>query len=65
MNAFEVDVHDDEFNDNNNENDDKPITNTFIDHRGLIEVKLHLGNKSLDKSEELSFEIVFTSFQGI
>lgn len=39
--------------------------NSFVDHRGLIEVRIHLGNKSLDAGEELSFEIVFTAFQGM
>lgn len=64
MNAFEVEDHSDELN-NNDANDDKPVTNSFIDHRGLIEVKLHLDNKSLDVNEKLSFEIVFTAFQGM
>lgn len=59
VNAFEFDV-DDEFN-----NNDKAINNSFIDHRGLIEVKIHLSNKSLDVGEELNFEIVFTAFQGL
>lgn len=63
MNALEVDVDDtDEFNNNND--DDKAVLNSFIDHRGLIEVKIHLGNKSLENGEELSFEVVFTAFQG-
>ncbi|VVC44567.1 Hypothetical protein CINCED_3A016455 [Cinara cedri] len=61
VNGFQVDVSDDELNNNNN--DDTQLENSFIDMRGLIEVRLHLGNKSLDATEELSFEIVFTAFQ--
>lgn len=65
MNALEVDVDDnDEFN-NNNDDDDKAVLNSFIDRRGLVEVKIHLGNKSLAIGEELSFEMVFTAFQGM
>lgn len=64
MNAFEFDV-DDEFNNSNDVNDDKAVVNSFIDHRGLVEVKIHLSNKSLEVGEELSFEIVFTAFQGL
>lgn len=30
-----------------------------------MEVKLLLGNKSVEVDEELSFEIVFTAFQGM
>lgn len=77
VNVFEVDVGDSNeinnnntnTNNNNNNNidgdNDKASINSFIDHRGLIEVKIHLGNKSLDAGEELSFEIVFTAFQGV
>lgn len=64
MNALEFDV-DDEFNNSNDVNDDKPVVNSFIDHRGLVEVKIHLSNKSLDVDEELNFEILFTAFQGL
>lgn len=61
MNAHKVNVTDD-FNIKND--DDKAVLNSFIDHTGLIEVKIHIGNKSLEIDEELSFEMVFTSFQG-
>lgn len=66
VNALEVDLDDDDGVENNiAEDNDKPVKNSFVDHRGLVEVKLHLGNKSLELGEELSFEIVFTAFQGI
>lgn len=66
MNALEVDVEDkDEFNNSNEVDDDKAVLNSYIDRRGLIEVKIHLGNKSLEVGEILSFEIIFTAFQGM
>jgi len=30
----------------------------------MIEVKIYLGNKSIESTDELKFEIVFTAFQG-
>lgn len=63
VNALEVEIDNNELN--NSGDDFKAIINSFIDHRGLVEVKIHLGNKSLEADEELSFEIVFTSFQGM
>lgn len=63
VNALEVDTDDDNMN-NNSDDDNKAVVNSFIDHRGLVEVKIHLGNKSIEPDEELSFEIVFTAFQG-
>ncbi|VVC39735.1 Hypothetical protein CINCED_3A006859 [Cinara cedri] len=55
------DYHDFEFD--KNTRDDELIRNSFIDHRGLIEFKIHLRNKSLDDDEELHFEIVFTLYR--
>lgn len=65
MNSLEINVDDDKYNDISEEDNDKEITNAFIDHRGLIEVKIHIAGKSLKPGEEINFEIVFTSFQGI
>lgn len=62
LNAFEANVGN-EFNQGNDGNDDKEIKNSFIDHKGMIEVKIYLGNKSIESSDELKFEIVFTAFQ--
>lgn len=65
MNALRVDGYheDNEFN-NSVVGDDELIENSFVDHRGLIEFRIYLRNKSLDKDEELNFEIVFTPFRG-
>lgn len=63
VNAFEIDI-DNELNHNNGKDEDTAI-NSFIAPKGLVEVKIHLANKSLELNEELSFEIVFTAFQGI
>lgn len=63
VNAFEIDV-DNEVNQNGGKDEDTAI-NSFIAQKGLVEVKIHLANKSLEHNEELSFEIVFTAFQGI
>lgn len=65
MNSLEVNVDDDKYNDISKEDNDKEITNSFIDHRGLIEVKIVIAGKSLKPGEEISFEFVFTSFQGM
>jgi len=65
VNALEVDINDNEFNSGSDEDNDKTVINSFVDHRGLIEVKIHLGNQSLESNEKLNFEIVFTAFQGI
>lgn len=62
LNAFEANV-DNESYQGNDSNDDKEIKNSFIDHKGMIEVKIFLGNKTIESSEELKFEIVFTAFQ--
>ncbi|XP_050431598.1 uncharacterized protein LOC126840128 isoform X2 [Adelges cooleyi] len=63
VNALEIGV-DDEFNNGREDaNDDKQVVNSFIDNKGLIEVKIHVSNKSLLEDEELNFEIVFTTFQ--
>lgn len=63
VNGYEIDV-DNELNHNNGKDEDTAI-NAFIAHKGLVEVKIHIANKSLEPNEELSFEIVFTAFQGI
>jgi hypothetical protein len=63
VNAFEIDV-DNELNNNSGKDEDTAI-NSFIVHKGLVEVKIHIANKSLELNEELSFEVVFTAFQGI
>lgn len=60
---MEPDLDDTEFN-GNNDDETRKVKNAFIDHKGLIEVKIHLGNKTVEPDEELSFEIVFTAFQG-
>lgn len=65
VNSLEVNVDDDKYNDISEEDNDKAITNSFIDHRGLIEVKIYIADRSLKPGEELNFEIVFTSFQGM
>jgi len=65
VNALEVDINDNEFNNGSDEDNDMTVINSFVDRRGLIEVKIHLGNQSLESNEKLNFEIVFTAFQGI
>ncbi|KAF0771906.1 Syndecan [Aphis craccivora] len=62
FNAFEANV-DSESYQGSDGNDDKEIKNSFIDHKGMIEVKIFLGNKTVESNEELKFEIVFTAFQ--
>lgn len=62
LNAFEANVGN-EYNQGSDGNDDKEIKNSFVDHRGMIEVKIYLGNKSIESTDELKFEIVFTAFQ--
>lgn len=65
MNSLEVNVDNDKYNDISEEDNDKEIINSFIDHRGLIEVKIFIAGKSLKPGEEINFEFVFTSFQGM
>jgi hypothetical protein len=31
----------------------------------MIEVKIFLGNRTIESNDELKFEIIFTAFQGI
>ncbi|XP_050528102.1 uncharacterized protein LOC126898200 [Daktulosphaira vitifoliae] len=65
IDALEVGIDAEEFNSNSSEeiNEDKQVMNSFIDNRGLLEVVIHIGNKSLEEGEELNFEIVFTAYQ--
>lgn len=62
LNAFEANIGN-EYNQGSDGNDDKEIKNSFVDHKGIVEVKIYLGNKSIESSDELKFEIVFTAFQ--
>lgn len=63
LNVFEANVDNESYQ--GSDDNDKEIKNSFIDHKGMIEVKIVLGNKTIESSEELKFEIVFTSFQGM
>lgn len=65
MNALRVDGYRDDYESNNSvAGDDELLQNSFVDHRGLIEFRIYLRNKTLDDDEELNFEIVFTPFRG-
>lgn len=68
INEHEIDVNYEKLSksrEDNNSNS-KGVKNSFIDHLGLIEVKIHLSNKPvIEDDEEPSFEVVFTSFKGI
>lgn len=44
--------------------DDSLTQHSFVSNSG-IEVKIHIGNKSLEAGETLRFEIVLTAYQGM
>lgn len=65
INELETDINDDKFSSSSDEDSSKAVKNSYIDHLGSVEVKIHLGNRSIIVDEEPSFEVVFTAFKGI
>lgn len=66
INELQNYFNDDTLSSISDEDSSKAVKNSYIDHLGLIEVKIHLANRSvIEVDEEPSFEVVFTAFKGI
>lgn len=64
LNKFGFDSENDYTSSKSYSSDDSLAVNSFVGKTG-VEVRIHIGNKSLEVGESLKFEIVFTAYQGM